>query len=110
MSGLVGSNRAIMLRNLLVRSFSACGGDAGREGWERRRGAATDQKACSEREGGRWGGFLSHLARCPFFLALLSRPLAVLGRCRSGEPGRAAKALLLKAEVVSVAAPNSEGR
>ena len=72
-----------MLRNLLVRSFSASHGDVGREGWERRLESQDGNLLGRKGE----GGFGSHLGWCPFRLTFLPfraslSPQAVLDSCR----------------------------
>lgn len=78
-----------MLRNLLVRSFSASHGDVGREGWERRLESQDGNLLGRKGE----GGFGSHLGWCPFRLTFLPfraslSPQAVLDSCRERKPGR----------------------
>ena len=71
-----------MLRNLLVRSFSANLGDVGGEGWERRLESHDGKLLGRKGE----GGFGSHLGRCPFRLTFPPlraprSPQAVLDSC-----------------------------
>ena len=100
-----------MLRNLLVRSFSASHGDVGREGWERRLESQDGKPLGRKGE----GGFGSHLGWCPFRLTFLPfraslSPQAVLDRCRERRsPGGGQKVVRYIRLGLLVATPGLEG-